>query len=173
MTSFDNPAYRSAVVAHRFRGFFASAATKADAEALRDAAAARWAPLTVRLFEQPFLGIGVAMPHLDQLLSDQVEDDVFAVVVEVLFAVAHELPDWSNHLPSRTFAYTLVDGPADNPVYGGYACRAGVVFKHVDPAPLGSGALSTLFKTIEVTLDEKERPSMLDPETWIPPKEPT
>lgn len=143
----------------------------ADAEALHDAAKGRWAPLTVRKIEEPFVGIGVAMPHLDQLLSDQVEDDVFAVVVEVLFAVAHELPDWSAQMPARTFAYVLADGPADKPIYGGYACRAGVVFKHVDPRPLGEGALETLFATLEIDFDESKPPTLLDPEKWIPPKE--
>src|SRR5688572_19485860 len=143
-------------MAHRFRGFFARTATRAEAEALRDQATTRWAPLAVRLIEEPFIGVGVAMPHLDQLLSDQVEDDVFAVVVEVLFAVAHELPDWSHQLPARTFAYVLVDGPADAPIYGGYACRAGVVFKHVDPKPLGEGALKQLFATMEIDLRSEE-----------------
>ena len=158
-------------MAHRFRGFFARTATRAEAEALRDQATARWAPLAVRLIEEPFIGVGVAMPHLDQLLSDQVEDDVFAVVVEVLFAVAHELPDWSHQLPARTFAYVLVDGPPEMPIYGGYACRAGVVFLHVEPRPLGGGSLKKVFATIDVEIDEANVPDFLVPERWAPPKE--
>jgi hypothetical protein len=92
-------------------------------------------------------------------------------VVEVLFAVVHELPDWSHHMPARTFAYVLVDGPADNPVYGGYACRAGVIYLHVDPQPLGAGALRKIFGAIDVELDESRAPSVLEPDGWAPPKE--
>jgi hypothetical protein len=158
-------------MAHRFRGFFARTATVAEAEQLREQASARWAPLSVRRIEEPFVGVGVAMPHLDQLLSDQVEDDVFAVVVEVLFAVAHELPDWTHQLPARTFAYVLVDGPPDIPVYGGYACRAGVVFMHVEPRPLGGGSLKKVFAAIDVDIDESAVPAFLAPERWAPPKE--
>jgi hypothetical protein len=105
-------------MAFQFDGFFCC-----GDETVLQAALAKWPSCAVRKIEEPFRGIGLACA---QSMDARTEEEATAIANQIR-EVRSSLVGWSLTFPEVTFIYLTAECAGGPCLYGGYACRDGVV----------------------------------------------
>jgi hypothetical protein len=138
-------------------GFFA----RADADVM-SAALDRWPGMRGRLIDEPFHGIGVAVPEKALTYGKSHGDQESAQ--ELAWAVEQQLPAWSAQYSATIFVFLRADCWGGMCFYEGYVCRDGTILMRAqddqEESNNGGIALRRLVAALGVELP--------DPPTFAP-----
>ena len=104
----------------QFAGFFA----RVDVD-IMSAALERWPGMRGRLINEPFQGIGVAVPERALTYDDPEGSQEKAE--ELAWAVEQQLSAWSAQYPTTTFVFLRADCFGGICFYEGYVCKNGTI----------------------------------------------
>ena len=131
-------------MAYHFSGFFARAKPE-----LIESARTRWPGCRGRVITDPFKGIGVSSPPMDDADSDEAYEEACDIAA-TLYA---ELPEWSRSYPDQIFVFVDANRFGEIWEYEGYVCHNG----EIRARTRGDGALKRLVAFLGVRLDDGQR----------------
>jgi hypothetical protein len=107
-------------MAYQFEGFFCC-----GNETVLSAAATNWPLCSVRQISQPFCGFGLSCARPMEAKTN----GETAAIEQQIRQVRSGLIPWSRNFPELTFVYLAAECFGGDCLYGGYACRNGVVLQ--------------------------------------------